>query len=58
MMQHSDPPRRVPARPSCKDDAAFSMWLRKALHEVFDESATTPISPELAAMLESSRRDH
>ena len=57
-MQHSNPPRRPPGGPSRRDEAAFSMWLREALHEVFDESAITPISSELAALLEANRRGH
>ena len=55
MIQLTDPPRRAPAWPPRKDGAAFGIWLRQALHDVFDESALMPMSPQLAALLEASR---
>jgi hypothetical protein len=37
-------------------DAAFDVWLRRGLHEMFDEVAREPIPEELIRLIEADRR--
>lgn len=59
MMEHIEPPReRAPrrSRNPPEEDAAFDAWLAPALHALFDNIATAPIPPKLAALLEEARQ--
>lgn len=37
-------------------DSAFDIWLRRGLHQMFDEVAREPIPPELLRLIEQDRR--
>jgi hypothetical protein len=37
-------------------NAAFDVWLRRGLHEMFDEVAREPIPEELIRLIEADRR--
>ncbi|GGJ14595.1 hypothetical protein [Neoroseomonas lacus] len=37
-------------------DAAFDIWLRRGLHQMFDDVAREPIPPELLRLIEQDRR--
>ncbi|MBP0466528.1 hypothetical protein J5Y09_21545 [Roseomonas sp. PWR1] len=37
-------------------DVAFDIWLRRGLHEMFDEVAREPIPEELIRLIEADRR--
>lgn len=37
-------------------DAAFDIWLRRGLHQMFDDVAREPIPPELLKLIEQDRR--
>jgi hypothetical protein len=37
-------------------DAAFDIWLRRGLHQMFDDVAREPIPPELLQLIERDRR--
>ena len=36
--------------------AAFDIWLRRGLHQMFDDVAREPIPPELLQLIERDRR--
>ncbi len=36
-------------------DAAFDIWLRRGLHQMFDDVAREPIPPELLRLIEQDR---
>ena len=36
-------------------DAAFDIWLRRGLHQMFDDVAREPIPPELLRLIERDR---
>ncbi|WP_211865401.1 hypothetical protein [Neoroseomonas terrae] len=36
-------------------DAAFDIWLRRGLHQMFDDVAREPIPPELLQLIERDR---
>lgn len=42
------PKRAVP-------DAAFDIWLKRGLHQMFDDVAREPIPPELMQLIERDR---
>jgi hypothetical protein len=37
-------------------NAAFDTWLRRGLHQIFDEVAREPIPPELLRLIEQDRK--
>jgi hypothetical protein len=37
-------------------DAAFDVWLRRGLHQIFDDVAREPIPPELLRLIEQDRK--
>ncbi len=37
-------------------DAAFDIWLRRGLHQMFDDVAREPIPPELLRLIERDRQ--
>lgn len=57
MKQRKDKPVPAPqpkaSRPS---EAAFDVWLRRGLHELFDEVAREPLPEELLKLLEDDRK--
>jgi hypothetical protein len=36
-------------------NAAFDIWLRRGLHQIFDDVAREPIPPELLRLIEQDR---
>lgn len=36
-------------------DAAFDIWLRRGLHQMFDDVAREPIPPELLRLIDQDR---
>lgn len=36
-------------------DAAFDIWLRRGLHQMYDDVAREPIPPELLRLIEQDR---
>ena len=57
MKQRKDKPVPAPqpkaSRPS---EAAFDVWLRRGLHDLFDEVAREPLPPELLELIEEDRK--
>jgi hypothetical protein len=37
-------------------NAAFDIWLRRGLHQIFDDVAREPIPPELLRLIEQDRK--
>lgn len=37
-------------------NAAFDIWLRRGLHQMFDDVAKEPIPPELLRLIEQDRK--
>lgn len=56
MKQRKDKP--VPVRPpkERKPDAAFDLWLRRGLHELFGRVAEEPIPEELLRIIEEDEK--
>lgn len=52
--QQMQPVRRRDAK-SAVPDAAFDIWLRRGLHQMFDDVAREPIPPELLRLIEQDR---
>ena len=59
-MKHSDmklprsrktPGEKAPAQPS----AAFDLWLKRGLHQMFDDVANEPVPEELLKLIENDR---
>lgn len=51
----------VPSKPArtakaTVPDAAFDVWLRRGLHQIFDDVAREPIPPELLRLIEQDRK--
>ncbi|MCG4253158.1 NepR family anti-sigma factor [Acetobacter tropicalis] len=38
-------------------DQAFDLWLKRGLHQLFDDVANEPIPEELLKLIEEDRRD-
>lgn len=49
------PPDPVPTT-SRKADSAFDRWLRRGLHELYDEVAKEPIPPEILKLIEDDEK--
>jgi hypothetical protein len=45
-----DPAEAVPS------EAAFDLWLKRSLHQMFDTIAAEPIPPELLRLIEDDRQ--
>ncbi|NHO29105.1 hypothetical protein GOB82_03375 [Acetobacter farinalis] len=45
-------PRQKPEKPS---DQAFDLWLKRGLHQLFDDVANEPIPEELLRLIEEDR---
>ncbi|GAN61135.1 hypothetical protein ACI01nite_05730 [Acetobacter cibinongensis] len=43
--------------PSKTSDQAFDLWLKRGLHQLFDDVANEPIPEELLKLIEEDRRD-
>ncbi len=56
MGQRKDRP--VPVRPPAEGqtETAFSLWLQRGLHKLFDDVANEPIPEELLKLIEEDRR--
>lgn len=48
--------RKVPPVAPSKADAAFDLWLRRGLHEIFDDVTREPIPEEFLRLIEEDRR--
>jgi len=62
-MKHSTmPPRKpkpppAPQRKAGESGSAFDLWLKRGLHELFDDVAREPIPEELMRLIEQDRAD-
>lgn len=52
--QPAQPPRRTR---SATPDAAFELWLQRALREIYGGVASEPIPPELLKLIEQDRKE-
>lgn len=48
--------RRAGGNKPSVPDAAFDIWLRRGLHQMFDDVAREPIPPELLRLIEEDRK--
>ncbi len=54
---HSKLPRENEARSKAMiPNAAFDIWLKRGLHQMFDDVAREPIPPELLRLIEQDRK--
>ncbi|GAN63954.1 hypothetical protein AA0313_2252 [Acetobacter indonesiensis NRIC 0313] len=44
-------------KPKKTSDQAFDLWLKRGLHQLFDDVANEPIPEELLKLIEEDRRD-
>ncbi len=44
------------AKSEAKPDAAFDLWLKRGLHQIFDEIAAEPIPESLLKLIEDDRK--
>jgi hypothetical protein len=44
------------AKSGAKPDAAFDLWLKRGLHQIFDEIAAEPIPESLLKLIEDDRK--
>jgi hypothetical protein len=44
------------AKSGAKPDAAFDLWLKRGLHQIFDEIAAEPIPESLLKLIEADRK--
>ncbi|GAB6854275.1 NepR family anti-sigma factor [Asaia astilbis] len=51
----ADEPRQ--AQPSPENDNPFDIWLKRGLHQLFDDVANEPIPEELLRLIEEDRDD-
>lgn len=56
MKQRKDKPAAASPKASRPSEAAFDVWLRRGLHELFDEVAREPLPEELLKLLEEDRK--
>jgi hypothetical protein len=56
MKQRKDKPIAVEPPEEHKAEAAFDVWLRRGLHELFDGIANEPIPEELLRLVEGNRK--
>lgn len=57
MKQRKDKPAATPSpKASRPSEAAFDVWLRRGLHDLFDEVAREPLPEELLKLLEEDRK--
>lgn len=64
MGQSDDEDAKIPPMPSASvsmskgkvPNAAFDIWLRRGLHQIFDDVANEPIPPELLRLIEKDRK--
>nr|WP_211874261.1 hypothetical protein [Plastoroseomonas arctica] len=47
---------RVPGGTRRVPEAAFDLWLRRGLHQLYDDVANEAIPPELLQLIEQDRR--
>ncbi len=52
MADREDKPPKPGSSSSRKAETAFDVWLRRGLHQLFDEVTREPIPPEILRMLE------
>lgn len=50
------PPETGPTAKATVPNAAFDIWLRRGLHQIFDDVAREPIPPELLRLIELDRK--
>ncbi len=57
MTDRKDKPRRPPANKQPRQpDTPFDLWLKRGLHELYDEVAKEPIPAELLRLIEENRK--
>jgi hypothetical protein len=50
------PPGPAPSGASRKAESAFDLWLRRGLHQLYDEVANEPIPPEILRLIEDHKK--
>ncbi len=55
MTERKEKASRPVAKPSRLPDAAFDIWLKRGLHQLFDDVANEPIPAELLRLIEEDR---
>jgi hypothetical protein len=55
MADRKNKPPAAPPRRSNKADAAFDLFLKRGLHDMFDKFAEEPVPPELLKLLEDDK---
>jgi len=53
--RHDKPLDPVPSAPR-KADPAFDIWLKRGLHQLYDQVANEPIPPELLKLIEDDKK--
>ncbi len=56
MTERKNNPGIEPEKQSRRSDAAFDLWLKRGLHELYDEVAKEPIPAELLRLIEEARK--
>ena len=57
MSDRKDKPASKSDKQSRASDSAFDMWLKRGLHELFDDIAKEPIPEELLNIIEQDRKN-
>ncbi|GAA4476268.1 hypothetical protein [Gluconacetobacter asukensis] len=52
----SRPTRPLKASKTTQRDDPFELWLKRGLHELFDEVASEPLPEELLRLIEEDRK--
>ncbi|CUW46731.1 hypothetical protein IFJ82_11835 [Novacetimonas hansenii] len=55
-LKENCPPRQQPDKKSKNSsDDAFELWLKRGLHQLFDDVANEPVPDELLRLIENDR---
>jgi len=55
MMQRTPKPPRPHRKQSQPADAAFDIWLRRGLHQLYDDVTREPVPEELLRLIQEDR---
>ncbi|GBQ18428.1 hypothetical protein CFR78_09820 [Komagataeibacter rhaeticus] len=50
------PPRQPGKKSTNRSDDAFELWLKRGLHQLFDDVTKEPVSEELLRLIEEDRK--
>lgn len=53
--RHDKPPDPAP-NGLRKTEAAFDLWLKRGLHQLYDDIASEPIPPEILKLIEDDKK--